>query len=85
MKKVKTIKEILTIIDDIGTEFPSNVYLSIEFKEIESIDDIKKLAKQERANLFEPSPSIPYYWMDWNVTKELNVLIRSKKLNYVLG
>jgi uncharacterized protein involved in high-affinity Fe2+ transport len=82
---MKTIKEILDVLDEIGTEFPSNVHMKIEFSDIESEDDIRKLAKQENANLFEPCQLVPYLWIDWHITKQLNVSIRCKKKNYVLG
>ena len=84
---MKTITEILEVLDEIGTDFPKNVYMKIEFNDIESEEEIRKLAKQESFNisLFEPCPSVPYLWIDWDITKELNVTIRGKKVNYVLG
>lgn len=82
---MKTIKEILDVLDEIGTDFPSNVHMKIEFSDIDNDEDIRKLAKQEKANLFEPCQLVPYLWMDWHITKQLNVSIRGKKKNYVLG
>ena len=85
MENIKTVDEILNVLDTIGTDFPENVYLKLTFSDIESEEDVRKLAKQEKTSLFEPCPSLPYLWTQWEISKGLSVTIRCKKVNYVLG
>jgi len=85
MENIKTVDEILNVLDTIGTDFPENVYLKLTFSDIESEEDVRKLAKQEKISLFEPCAGLPFLWTQWEISKELSVTIRCKKVNYVLG
>ena len=85
---MQSINEILEIVEAVDTDNqPKNVFIRIEFNEIEDEEWLRQLAKQENqpSNLFEPSPSIPYLWFSWNVRNKLEVIIRCKMKKYVLG
>jgi len=87
IEDIKTLEEVLILVEEIGTDFPKNVKMRLEFSNIESEEDIIKFAKQEktRCNLFMKEPSIPYTWISWDVCLNLEVVIRSKTFDYVLG
>ena len=70
--------EIFEVVQDIGTDIPSNSFVTLEFKNIE-VEDIRKFKfnEHEKIQRFETNE---FHWVNWEVLKNFVVKIYSKRL-----